>query len=100
MGGFVGVVRKTGQAGGAGGGGTLNKHPKLKAAGVGCSFIILDEHGDPAEEAIMFTKVPGRQTVPCAEAWVLYLIILQWDGSCDVTNHCGRHLQYFGDGPR
>ena len=36
------------------------------------------------EEAYLYSRVPGKQTVPRAEAWAIYLVMQVWDGAHDL----------------
>ena len=37
------------------------------------------------EESYLFSRVPGKQTVPRAEAWAIYLVLQVWDGTHDLA---------------
>ena len=55
-------------------------------AGVGTQLLSDHESDSPVlEEAYLYSRVPGRQTVPRSEAWALYLVLQVWDGSYDLT---------------
>ena len=36
------------------------------------------------EDAHIASRVPGKQTVPRAEAWAIYLVLCIWDGTYDL----------------
>ena len=48
----------------------------------------------------MSSRVPGKQTVPRAEAWAMYLVLQEWDGTYDVEIVIDASYTYSGMGLR
>jgi ribonuclease HI len=67
---FTKILNETGAAAGDGGGGK-DKEPRTRIAGTGIAAY------NPAtgEFALLFSRVPGRQTVPRAELWALFKLL-------------------------
>ena len=44
----------------------------------------------------MSSRVPGKQTVPRAEAWAMYLVLQEWGGTYDLEIVTGASCTYSG----
>lgn len=88
MGNFAEILKATGRCGVDGSGGKLfSSNARLRTVGAGCGVILMGENENEAwitEEAYLASRVPGKQTVPRAEAWAIYLVVCEWDGSYDL----------------
>ena len=88
VGDFTKVLQATGVCGVDGSGGTNSSFTRGRSVGAGVGAVLLRDHGDAEdaiiEEAWLASKVPGRQTVPRAEIWVVLMVLLEWDGSHDL----------------
>ena len=88
VGDFAKILKATGRCGVDGSGGKLfSSNPRLRAvgAGVGAQALGETEEGQwVVEEAYLSSRVPGKQTVPRAEAWAMYLVLGIWAGTYDL----------------
>ena len=92
VGNFEAILRAIGRCGVDGSGGALfSSHPRLRTVGAGVGVQLLNntDFGDApdswvADEAYLASRVPGKQTVPRAEAWAIYLVLKVWDGTFDL----------------
>ena len=69
----------TGMGGVDGGGGKLARFPGLRAVGAGCSVLAFHptKKGCILGKALMYAKVPEKQTVPRASAWAVYCVLVE-----------------------
>ena len=85
---FAKILKATGRCGVDGSGGKLfSSIAGLRTVGAGCGVILMsDTEEDPwiVEEACLASKATGKQTVPRAETWAVYLVLLKWDGTYDL----------------
>ena len=79
---FQEIMKITQQVGVDGGGGRLGKTPILRCVGPGGSAILFHPTipGLVMSRCMIYSKVPGRQTVCRAEAWALHNVIDLWPG--------------------
>ena len=88
VGDFARILKATGRCGvDASGGKLFSSNPCLRTVGAGVGAQALGEsENDPwvAEEAYLASRAPGKQIVPRAEAWAIYLVLQLWDGTYDL----------------
>ena len=88
VGDFARILKAFGRCGVDGSGGKLfSNNPRLRIVGADDGTQLLgDAENDPwvLEESYLFSRVPGKQTVPRAEAWAMYLVLQVWDGTYDL----------------
>ena len=82
---FVRIMEQTGRVGSDGSGGTLTRNADFRMVGAGARAVVLDDQDRLLEAGFLCTKVPGRHTVPRAEAWAFYMILKLWHGRLPLT---------------
>ena len=60
------------------------KNHRRRAVGAGASSVLFDSKRKPIDEAILIAKVPGKQTVPRAEAWAVNCVLEEWHGEMEL----------------
>ena len=58
--------------------GTRSK--RHRGVGAGAAVVTLDADNDIRKISVLASKVPGRQTVPRAEAWAIRQVLIRWHG--------------------
>ena len=79
------IVRKNGNRGHRRSRGTFTSKPELRVVGAGAGAVAIDDEGNITESALLISEVPGMQTVPRAEAWALYCVLITWHGRMNLT---------------
>ena len=89
IGDFARILKASGRRGVDGSGGKLfSNDPRLRTVGAGAGTQLLGDAENDSwimEESYLFSRVPGKQTVPRAEAWAMYLVLQVWDGTYDLA---------------
>ena len=74
-------MEKTGMVATDGVGGKVAQRSRRhRAVGAGAAVVTFDENREPIREALLVAKVPGRQTVPRAEAWAVSEVLQIYRG--------------------
>ena len=97
---FAKILKASGRCGGDGSGGRhFSSNPRLRTVGAGAGTQLLgDAETTPLakEESYLFSRVPGKQTVPRAEAWAMYLVLQVWGGTYDLGISTDASYTYSG----
>ena len=76
---FVSNMEQTGLVATDGSGGKVgDKRVRRRAVGAGAASVLFNEFRRPINEALLVAKVPGKQTVPRAEAWAVCCTLEVW----------------------
>ena len=85
---FAKILKASGRCGVDGSGDKhFSSNPRLRTVGAGAGTQLLgDAEVTPwvKEESYLFSRVPGKNTVPRTEAWAMYLVLQVWDGTYDL----------------